>query len=171
MTQKNPCIFHRLKNKPFGQNFRPKKIPETPPPPISKILSWAPGCEIQGYKVKCLVVNNRDDFKSSIQRGHKDDDCVLQATPANVYGMILFLNLNCHFAGLPTNSPPTSLPPDINWFRIIFFYKIYDLYCLLFVFEMTLNSLIFLKYKVFFIVKRGSSPIEVIRKYSRQIHY
>ena len=42
-TQKNPGFFHKPKEISFGQNFRPKKITQTPPPPILKICecdSW-----------------------------------------------------------------------------------------------------------------------------------
>ena len=40
-TQKNPGVFHRPKNIPFGQNVRPKKILRTPP--SLKYVSGAPG--------------------------------------------------------------------------------------------------------------------------------
>ena len=46
-TQKNPRIFHRPQSITFGQNFRPKKITQTPPPPPPppslKYVSGAPG--------------------------------------------------------------------------------------------------------------------------------
>ena len=41
-TQKNPGVFHRPKKITFGQNFRPKKITRTPPPPVIKICEWGP---------------------------------------------------------------------------------------------------------------------------------
>ena len=40
-TQKNPSVFHRPKKITFGQNFRPKKITQTPPP-IIEICEWGP---------------------------------------------------------------------------------------------------------------------------------
>ena len=45
-TQKNSGVFHRPKKIPFGQNFRPKKITRTPPPPSLKYVSGTsgPGC-------------------------------------------------------------------------------------------------------------------------------
>ena len=42
VTQKNSGIFHRPKRITLGQNFRPKKIPRTPPPSL-KHVSGAPG--------------------------------------------------------------------------------------------------------------------------------
>ena len=42
-TQKNSRVYHRPKKIPFGQNFRPQKIPRRTPLPDSKILSEAPG--------------------------------------------------------------------------------------------------------------------------------
>ena len=42
-TQKNHGVFHRPKRITLGQNFRPKKITRTPPPPSVKYVSGVPG--------------------------------------------------------------------------------------------------------------------------------
>ena len=42
-TPKNSGVFHRPKKITFGQNFRPKKVTRTPPPPSLKYVSGAPG--------------------------------------------------------------------------------------------------------------------------------
>ena len=44
-TQKNPGVFHRPQKIIFGQNFRPKNIIRTPPPPSLKYVSGAPGIQ------------------------------------------------------------------------------------------------------------------------------
>ena len=56
-TQKNPPVFfflqpkkipesHKPKEISFGQNFRPKKITQTPPPPSLKYVSVIPGLKV-----------------------------------------------------------------------------------------------------------------------------
>ena len=50
-TKKNPGVFHRPKNITFGQNFRPKKITRTPPPPpVIRICEWSLWVQYSGYQ-------------------------------------------------------------------------------------------------------------------------
>ena len=48
IPKKIPLVFSRPKNLPFGQNVRPKKILQTPPPSL-KYVSGAPGTKAQRY--------------------------------------------------------------------------------------------------------------------------
>ena len=49
--KKVPGVFHRPQKITFGQNFRPKKITRTPPPPPSlKYVSGAPGSFTHSFR-------------------------------------------------------------------------------------------------------------------------
>ena len=55
-TQENPGAFHRPKKVTFGQNFRPKNITRTPPPPVIKICEWSPWADNTLYEVHKRVI-------------------------------------------------------------------------------------------------------------------
>ena len=94
MTQNNPIVFHRPQKRTFGQNLRPQKSLE-PPPPVIKICEWGP------WGVCPIIINNRNLYRINGHNRHVSLKCsnlklelmVIEIEISNYYNLIQILNI------------------------------------------------------------------------------